>query len=464
MQYQNLSLEYSTSLSHIQHLMCQPNMQQALKILQMPALELEHLIKTHLEENIVVLVGDEKEDYEKEWIDLPEEKELNFEDQDYQILKSLNDDLYEETFEEIKVKPLSVELLSDTFISLADFLMQQARGKWEDEASLKIAEELILRLDTQGFLKNSLDDISKDCDIPKEELENVLTVIQTFEPIGIAVFSLRESLLNQLKEKESFAYQIIDTHYDDFLHGRFSHIKKTLKCSDKELKEAIYTLSHLNLHPGSAYTRHLVQPIIPDIFLQEDNDQLKVRVNDDFIPLVKLNPHYVNMLQDSHTDSATKSYISKKIKALKWLFQNIEQRKVTLDKITTQLAAKNREFFLEPKGELQALTLKQVAKTLKVHESTIARAIANKYLCSSKGTFSLRSFFSYGYQKKDKTIAANCVMEKLQELIKKENKESPYSDTELSQLLKKEGIACARRTIAKYRKTLNVGNQKQRKW
>lgn len=477
------------SLKQQQRLIMSPQMQQAIHLLQLQVMELSTLLENELEQNPLIEIipeGEVSDDPElapyehdvaekTEETDAAPEKELSFNDRDFEVMKQLDDDfrdvLNDNTFKKTQSEEDKRQQYFESSIvneeSLFEHLMVQAQETF-DENELVLAESIIGNLNEKGFLEVPLEEIAITQSCDPHLLKDILARIQTFDPFGVGGRDLKESLLIQLrcrKKEESLAYRLVDGHYDDLLHNRLPLIKKALGCSLHQLTEAIdEDVATLDLHPGMWYSRRPVQYIKPDVLIKQEGEGLVVEVVDDYFPPMRFNRRYMRMLEDPSLTVETKDFIKQKIVSAKWLLKNIHQRNETLKRISEALCVKQKEFFLHPEGKLTPLTMKILADELEVHESTIARAVSNKYVDTPKGLLSLRSFFTVAYHSLDgDDISARTVKDVLKEIIDQENKKKPLSDNKISQMLKERGMDCARRTVAKYRAEMNIGNTPQRK-
>ena len=477
------------SLKQQQRLIMSPQMQQAIHLLQMQVMELSTLLVNELEQNPLIEIipeGEVSDDPElapyehavaeqTEETDAAPEKELSFNDHDFEVMKQLDDDfrdvLNDNTFKKTQSEEDKRQTYFESSIaneeSLFEHLMVQAQETFSAN-ELILSESIIGNLNEKGFLEVSLEEIAITQQCDPNQLKGILARIQTFDPFGVGGRDLKESLLIQLrchKKEDSLAYQIVERHYDDLLHNRLPMIKKTLGCTLNQLTDAIEDdVASLDLHPGMWYSKRPVQYIKPDVLIKQEGEALVVEVVDDYFPPIRFNRRYMRMLEDHSLTAETKDFIKQKIVSAKWLLKNIHQRNETLGRIAQALCAKQKEFLLHPDGKLTPLTMKVLADELEVHESTIARAVANKYVDTPKGILSLRSFFTVAYHsEKGDDISARTVKDMLKEIIDQENKKKPFSDNKISQMLKERGMDCARRTVAKYRAEMNIGNTPQRK-
>lgn len=489
-----LSLELqqkpNQNIKQLQRLIMSKQMQQAIHFLQMPIMELTTLIDQEMEQNPVLeysseneeeentdRVQMEEENQESEEEDSIPEKELTFNEGDFDIMRRLDED-FRDHFSESgnsSIRRTAEQEKLQTFLessicaepTLFEHLMQQVREVFSEEAKRSIAETIIGNFDENGFLIIPLQELAALQGCTLGEVESVLGEIQTFEPSGVGARSLKESLLIQLRrqgKEESLAYAIIDRHFDDLLHNRIPIIKKGLHCHMGEVEEAIAEIARLDLHPGANISRGVASFVVPDVSLRQDQDKLVVAVNDDYMPRLKLNSRYMRMLEDDSLSEETKDFIKKKVVSAKWLLRNLSQRNETLEKIANSLAKHQRHFFLDPQGTLVPLTMKMLAEELEVHESTVARAVSDKYIETPRGVLPLRSFFTSSLTTTEGTgISSKTVRDMVKEIIDAENKQQPLSDEAISAKIKAQGIQCARRTVAKYRTALKFGNAQQRR-
>lgn len=436
-------------LKQVQRLILSPQMQQSLHLLQLPVMELSTVIANELEQNPLLEYAEGGEEL------------IPFRD-------SVGG---KSSREEESLKDFIENSLADQ-LSLFDFLMQQAKEAFKKTEEFHLAEAIIGNLDANGFLTTSLEEIAALYESDVKALFPILQIIQLFEPAGIGARDLRESFLLQLKargKEKSLAFTIISKHYLDMVQNRIPFIARSLKQPISEVKKAIETdISQLDLHPGANLPQGhyplMVSPIVPDIYVVNKEGELLVEINERHIPSFRFNPHYLSMLENAALSNEEKSYLEEKMAAGRSLLRNIHERHQTLFRVTQQLLVFQRDFFLSEKGALLPLTMKEVAESVGLHESTIVRAVANKYLSCSKGIFPFRSFFTHAYiNEEGEAVSSNSVKAMLRDIIENEDRSSPLSDEAISSLITAKGIPCARRTIVKYRHELGIGNAGQRK-
>jgi RNA polymerase sigma-54 factor len=487
----DLQAKQAQNIKQIQRLIMSPQMQQAINLLQVPVQELSLIIDAELQQNPVLEsdLDNPEHDPDNEHLEAdveenegsPEiapEKELVFDENDFAIIKKLDEDFSDYlsdtstehqpyTKEDEKLHAF-LENSLQTSETLFEHLMNQAKESFDSQKKLAMAEAIIGNLDASGFLPTSLQEIAGLYHFPLHELAQTLKDIQQFDPNGVGAKSLQESLLLQLANKgkqTSLAYTILSDHYEDLLYNRIPAIQKKLRVSTEAINAAIdQEIAKLDLHPGASYSRSQAIPIVPDAEIILEGDILTVVINNDHLPPLRVNRKYMRMLYDENLNRETKEFIKNKIMSAKWLLRNIFQRNDTIERIAMSLAKRQQSFFCEPNGNLIPLTMKTIAEELSLHESTIARAVANKYINTPRGLFPLKFFFTSALlDEKGDDISSKTVKTILKELIDKENKARPLSDEALSKEIKDQGIPCARRTIAKYRKELNLGTAQQRR-
>jgi len=344
-----------------------------------------------------------------------------------------------------------------TSCSLFEHLMSQAYQTFDSKEEIDLAEQIIGNLDERGFLSLPL---NEEAIYNQSLYSSTLTAIQSFDPIGIAAYNLQHSFLLQLKyqnKENSLSYLIIKEYYDDLLHNRLLFLSQKLGCALKEIKKIIQEeIKSLNIHPGYSFRNEITPYVYPDIIITREEELYPIEVNESLIPSfrIKSNENQENLCLQPYLHHANR------------LVYILNKRKKTLQAVGDYLFKRQKPFFLENNPHLNPMTLKEVAESIGLHESTISRAIADKYLSCSQGIFSLRKLFST-VTKNDsgEEVSAQMVKQQLSQLINNENKKFPYSDEALAKQLKQLGQSCSRRTIAKYRHLLNIPHSSlRRKW
>ncbi len=470
-----------------QLLMMLPKMQQAIAFLQAPVMELSALLKEEMQRN--PLLEEEEDDdeeisqlveAEKEQeldLDHQENEEVRFDDCDFEVMKKLDEE-YRDHFaqsgdgstqimEEEKIKQFLENSIQKSE-TLYEFLMAQASENLENEKDEKLAQQIIGNLDQNGFLGVPLSEIALLLNEPIKRVEQMLVLIQTFDPPGIGALDVRMSLMLQLKRKgmeNTLSYRIIEHQFDNLLHNRIPAIAKSLNCTFKQVEEAIfYQIAKLDLKPGSLFYLPYTPYVVPDAIIDEADGEFTIIINQEALPNLRINRRYLRLMDQSDTNEETKNFIRMHLQSAKYLMHNIFQRNQTLNRVLEYLLAKQKEYLSSQIGELFPLLLKEVAQELELHESTIARAVANKYVQTPRGMLPMRRFFSNSLvTDTGEEKSTDAVREHIKKMIDGEDKCKPLSDEKIMILLKEKGIICARRTVAKYRQMLDYGNAHQRR-
>ena len=389
-------------------------MQQSLHVLQLPLFELGEYVAQEVEDNSLL-----------QW----EEGEL---------FREERDPSQEE--EEEKMRAYRESLVRER-PSLFQHVMQQAHLSFSSHEDLKIAEKIAGNLDERGFLNLPL---------TQERERAVLEIIQTFDPTGIGAQNLRHSLLLQLRaqgQEESLATSLLSRHYDLLLKNNLPLLQRKIGCPLHELQNARSLIASLNFSPGALFSSEINRPVTVDLFLDHDGEKWTIRLSDEEIPPFRL-------AGPSRLPPKDFSLIRNDLARAKWLINALYKREKTLRRIADFLIRKQERFLLGDRRICTPMTLQEMAQDLRLHESTITRAVAHKYLFCPAGLFLLRSLFSSG--KQEAAIL-------LRDLIKRENKQAPLSDETLSLKLSAQGCDIARRTVAKYRNKLRIAPASQRR-
>jgi len=332
-------------------------------------------------------------------------------------------------------------------VTLYEHLLAQIRENFSDLKDQLLAEVILENLDERGFITTPLEEIS-----PKPA-EKVLAILQTFNPPGIFARNLQECLLIQLRAKgkeKSLSYQLVATCFDDLLHGRYTVIKKKLKLTD--IADSIRELSRLSFRPAHAFRKEPVCSICPDIEINKVDGGWEFKLIEEELPQFHIQNEYMNLEVESKEERD--SLRNFKTQA-KWICRSLSRRKKLLHEICRILICK-QSAYLEQKGALTTLSMKEIAEKLEVHESTISRALYGKYASTPRGIIALKSLTTVAPQ-------TETAKEILQSLIQNEDKRKPLTDDELAEKLKSKGHLIARRTIAKYRSQLKIGSASVRK-
>ena len=481
-----MALELRLQLKLSQQLVMTPQLQQAIKLLQLSRMELVDVVTEELAENPLLEEGVETKEEHEEGVanlegeavslkDAAPEREVKAEsegmnDIDWQTYLegySLNSSDTRNSYESPEDRP-SYESLLTRQESLKDHLMWQLNLSTFTVAERLAAAEIIGNLDDIGYLRASLEEMAETSETDLEVFESALKRVQQFDPAGVAGQNLRECLLLQL-ERLALSDSLAATILRDFiveLEGRkYPVIAKALKVSLDEVLNAAKMISSLDPRPGRAYNEEDVHYISPDIFVHKVGDEYVVTQNDDGLPNLRINSFYRNALTDSKSvDKKAGEYIQEKMRSAVWLIKSIHQRQRTIYKVTKSIVKFQRKFFDHGIEYLKPLVLRDVADDIEMHESTVSRVTTNKYVQTPQGLFELKYFFNSGISTADgDAIASESVKSRIKEIIAAENPKKPYSDQKIVAILEGQEINIARRTVTKYREMLGLGSSTERK-
>ena len=453
MQSISLIQESKTALKQHQQLLVNLAMKQAFHVLQLPMLELSEWLKGEIEANPVLEIDLTHEPL-KEGLEEPIKER--------HVLRNKSQEDLERRRKEHQESNLTAP------VSLFEHLMGQAPLIFEERQDLNLAELIIGHLNDKGFLDTPLQEIAPT--VPLETLQRILSTIQTFDPPGIGARNLAECLLIQLKLKqkgEGLAAKIIELHFDDLIHNRLPYISQQLHIPIKELVNIVdKEIAPLDLHPGYRYFFQPMTVIIPDLLFLSVEGKWQIEVNTSLLPRFQVAPIYINALNDHSMANEEYFYLRRQLAGGRWLKRIVHRRNQTLRGIGELILKKQMTFFNGEKGRLIPMSMQEIAGELNVHESTIARAVANKFVACPHGLFSLKSFFTKGMPAENgQNISTRSLRDILAKTIDNEDKLHPLSDEQLTKHFRKLGLPCARRTIAKYRSSLKIAPaSKRRKW
>ncbi|MBV8775099.1 MAG: RNA polymerase factor sigma-54 [Deltaproteobacteria bacterium] len=351
--------------------------------------------------------------------------------------------------------------------SLEDHLMWQLRLSSLDQGQQRIGATIIYNLDDDGYLETPLAELASQLEISVEAVDAVLKRIQRFDPPGVAARDLRECLLAQLQNlgmEESLAARIARYHLDLLEKHRYSEIAKALGVGLDMVAEAARSIASLEPKPGRDYGGAEPAYIVPDVYIQKIGDDFVVTLNESAVPRLRLANYYQRVLNDNEVGTDTKEYLQERLRSARWLVKSIYQRLQTIFKVANSIVKFQRPFFEHGVGHLRPLVLKDVAEDIGMHESTISRATANKYAHTPQGIFELKFFFTSGVKAADgEDVSAETVKEKIRTLVAGEGQDNPLSDQAIADILHNDQINIARRTVAKYRQALGILPSSRRK-
>jgi len=477
-----MALQLKQSLSLTQQLIMTPQLQQAIKLLQLSRLELLETINQEMETNPVLdeqssdEVDEEKleeklsEDnkYQPE-LKAPEVtvKEHVREDMDWEAyLSEYNTGWAEAPYEPKDLPPIESTTAKKT--SLYSHLMWQLSMNDFNDVQKEIGIHIIGNVDEDGYLKTTVEEISHVTGHSPEEVTETLKQIQQFDPVGIAARDTRECILIQARFQDlggTIFENIIQDHMDKLENKQYDRIAKSLSIPLREVLSAVSIIKAFEPKPGRRYNDEETIYISPDIYIFKIGDDYEVRLNEDGMPKLRINHYYRDILsRKEYLEEDAKQYIQEKLKSAAWLIKSIHQRQRTIKRVTESIVQFQRGFFDRGVTFLKPLVLRDVAESIQMHESTVSRVTTNKYVYTPQGIFELKYFFNSAVNSiNGEAVASESVKEHLKNIIKSEDKAKPYSDQEVADMLKRFDVDVARRTVAKYRETLGILPSRKRR-
>lgn len=472
-----------------QNLVITPQLQQAIKLLQMSRLELESQVRSELEENPIL---EEAEVLKEEDFQRTKEAETDTRDHgetpiETSSAESVQDPQKQDEFEwesylETQHKApreassgqeeiMNYENIITATQTLNDHLYWQVKMGGFSDAEEKAADAIISHIDDDGYLKVPLAQIAEEEKVEIEDLEDALSLIQEFDPPGVGARDLKECLLIQaklLEEDTNDLVLLINNHLKDLEKKNYEAISKGLGRPLEEVIEICKIIYAMEPKPGRGFAGNETHYVTPDVYVYKVGDDYVVSLNEDGLPKLKISNFYKNMLKGGANptgDKQASEYIQEKLKSAVWLIKSIHQRQRTIFKVTDSIVKHQKEFFEKGAAYLKPMVLRNIANDIGMHESTVSRVTTAKYVHTPQGIYELKYFFNSGISSSDggEDLASESVKLKLKEIVSKEDPKKPYSDQKLVDLLRKEGIEIARRTVAKYRDVLKILPSSQRK-
>jgi len=344
--------------------------------------------------------------------------------------------------------------------SLQEHLMQQAELADLDDPTLNALRHLVGSLDDRGFLTQSPADVALQTGIALDAVKKALGLLKAFDPPGIGAQSLAECLLAQLYtlgRGESLGARMIRDHFELLARRRIPELARKLAAPADDVQAAIEEIGKLDPAPGRRFAEDNNRVVIADVTIEKDGGEWKISLNNDYIPRLRISSTYRDLIAKGTLAKTERDYLRERIRAGKFLIDSIEQRQRTIERITREILKAQLAFFEKGVSELKPLTMTQIADVVGVHETTVSRAIANKYLKTPHGIFEFKYFFTPGYQAESGASVSNTsVKEMIADLVSVEDKGRPFSDQEIVGKLQSKGITIARRTVAKYREELGI--------
>lgn len=472
---------FSQSLSQrqTQSLVLAPQLRHSLKILQVAALDLRTVIQEELQGNPTLEeLPMEGVSIDREAAPTSEESgnedhrtksdELDF-SKEFEILTKLDQDWRDHMASAGGNQPQTSEdaerrehffdsLVSET--SLQEHLMSQAEMADIDATTIEGMRHLVGSLDDRGFVTQSVSDIALQTGVSLESVQNAHALLKTFDPTGIGAETLSECLLIQLENKgrsESLPARIVRDYFELLIRRRIPDLARKTSVSLEDIQLAVEEIGTLDPAPGRRFADDSNRVVVPDVTVVKDEDEWKISLNNDYIPRLRISNTYKEMIAKGTLNRDEREYVRERMRSGRFLINSIEQRQQTIERITREIIKAQVDFFEEGVSKLRPLTMTQIADIVGVHETTVSRAIANKYIQTPHGIFDFKYFFTPGYKSNAGDAVSNTsVKEMINDLITLENRAKPSSDQELVTKLQEKGIKIARRTVAKYREELGI--------
>jgi RNA polymerase sigma-54 factor len=476
-----MPLESRLELKLTQKLILTPQLQQAIKLLQLPHLELLQFLNQELIENPLLEESVDETSLEELTPEERDSLEIEEEREDVEApLESLMNFTVDEYFEERgsdgrdlgyfnpgTVVPPSFEQFLTKEPDLYDHLLWQLRLSSGPENIKRVGEIIIGNIDENGYLRASVEEIIDEAKTQRETVENALSLIQSFDPPGIGARNITECLLLQLKAlnlEGTLVEKIIIYNMEELEKKKYTQIAQQYNLSVKDIMAAVKIIEGLEPKPGRNFSRASTNYIVPDVYVIKTEDGYQIILNDDGLPRLKISSFYKKLLQKNNAfPKEDKQFLIEKLRSAVGLLKSLDQRNRTIYRVTESLLGFQTEFFNKGIEYIKPLTLRDVASLLNMHESTISRVTSSKYLSCAHGIFSFRVLFSSALQSGSGNVSSTSVKNIIKKIVIEEDSQRPLSDQHIAEMLNKSGIIIARRTVAKYREELKIPSQTQRR-
>jgi len=447
-----LKIGYELTIEQTQKLSMTPELIQAIQILQYNNQELNEYIDKELLENPIL-----ESEYHKE-----SDTEIDIDSLRDQLIQA---DENVEAYKQWESHSTSDEYSYENFVAfnytLTEFLIEQLHFSSLKGQDAEIGRYIIENIDDNGYLSMSLEEICSVLDVDLDSCERVLDLIHTFEPSGVGARDLNECLIIQLASLGELTDEIefiISNRLKDLADNKYALISKEVGISLTEVQEIADLIKTLEPKPGRGFdSDNSIKYILPDIYVEETNGEYIVSTNDGSTPSLHISSYYNSLAEEAKSDKELSNYLNNRFNSAMWLMKSIEQRKKTIYNVASAIVQFQNDFFAKGERFLKPLTLKQIAETVGVHESTVSRAINGKYMQCPRGVFELKYFFTGGILNEDGSgVSSNSIKSMIKEFVDAEDDKKPLSDSKISEMLHEKGIDISRRTVAKYRDDIGI--------
>jgi RNA polymerase sigma-54 factor len=471
-----MALESRLDLRLAQKLILTPQLQQAIKLLQMPHLELAQTLNNELIENPFLeeafeepeghTVEDTAPSIAADDTEMPLEGLMNFGVDEYFEERSSDGRDFGYFTPGIEEQP-SYELFCSKKPDLYDHLLWQLRLSTADDGIRRVAEAVIGNIDEDGYLRATEEELASVTGADIDTVGSAIALVQGFDPPGVGARDLKECLLLQLQALNlsgTLVEKIIINNMDDLQKKKYSNIAKQYNSPMDDIIAAVKIIEGLEPRPATSFSNIETNYIVPDVFISKTEEGYQIILNEDGMPRLRLNSSYRKLLL--RKESLTKEereFLKEKLRLATELIKSLDQRNRTIYKVSESILKFQREFFDKEVQYLRPLNLRDVASDINMHESTVSRVTSNKFLACNHGVFSFRFFFSSAIQSETGEVSSTSVKDLIKKIISEEDTQKPLSDQMIADRLKNQNITIARRTVAKYREELKIPPQNQRK-
>lgn len=461
-------LKPSLQLRISQQLTMTPQLQQAIRLLQLPVMELQTQIQDALEQNIMLEAEEPAPAETAETAETPdneEQRETAAEEPDWDEVQRTSPADTVRTAD----PNFTFEQADRSEESLADHLLWQLELENLDPRTTAIGQAVIDAINDDGYVNEDVEEIrttlAPDVLATAEEIEDVLAIIQNFDPVGVAARSVSECVLLQLNQLDpetpgiTLARQLANEHLELVADHQYAQLRRVLKSSEEEIDEALALVRACHPRPGAAIYAPAADYVVPDVFVRKIDGVWSVELNGSLAPRLKVNDLYAGSLGRGGEYDALKVQLQE----ARWLIRSLEIRNETLLKVAHTIVQRQTEFFEHGEEHMRPMVLKDIAEAIEMHESTVSRVTTNKYMHTPRGIFEFRYFFSSHVAGDEGEQSSIAVRAKIRKLIGSENPAKPMSDNQIAKMLSEDGVQIARRTIAKYREAMNIASSSERK-
>ena len=458
-----------------QRLILTPSLQQAIKLLPLTTLELAEVLEQEVMENPLL---EEVPTQDTMSVDEMSQEEAKDDVERLDPLKEIDVEKFFEDYlddrdhrrtrnSEIPEMPPIENTLTEK-PDLYDHLLWQLHMSVSDELVREIGDAIIQNVDEDGMLRASVEEIANLGPYPPEEVAKALQVVQSLDPPGVAARDLTECLRLQLRHlglENSPTDVMVRDHVKQLQSHQYAEIGRQMGLTPDEVSHHLEIIKRLDPKPGLKYSPDRSTYVIPDVFVVKEGDEFKIVLNDDGLPKLRISPTYKRMLDTKETGSEeTRNYVKEKLRSALWLLKSVDQRQRTIYKVSDSIVRHQRGFLDHGIEHLRPLVLRDVATDIGMHESTVSRVVANKYMHTPRGVYELRFFFHSGITSSmGEAISSVTIKDKIKKMIEGEDQSHPLSDSRIAELLGSDGLPLARRTVAKYREELRIPPSNLRK-